>query len=248
LGTTGKEVLIMVDKSILSINRFDPEQNKTWIQEYSIDQKSGMTILEALYFIAENIDGSLSFRYSCRGAVCGSCAMLINGTITLACHTQISSLLPGKIKIEPLPKFTVLKDLIVEMDDFLGKYRSVEPFMLNDFKQDAETLQSQKNRKEIIDSVKCILCASCHSACPLTAFDEDYVGPAALNAVHRFGFDERNALANEIIRKVNNQQGTFGCKTISRCTDVCPKDIEPSKRITEIKHRIKELSYKGYQE
>jgi len=235
----------MAKKITLSIKRFDSNENRTWMQDYEIDFNPGMTILDALYYIAENIDGSLSFRYSCRGAVCGSCAMMINGTITLACHTQISSLLPGKIKVEPLPKFKVLKDLIVEMDEFLEKYASVSPYMLNDFHNDAETLQTQKNRKEIVDSVKCILCASCHSACPLTAFDADYLGPATLNAVHRFGMDERNKDGNKIIQKVNNQNGTFGCKTISRCTDVCPKEIEPSKRITEVKHRIKEMSYKG---
>ena len=231
-------------KAILSIKRFDPDQNKSWIQEYEIALKPGMTVLEALYFIAENLDGSLSFRYSCRGAVCGSCAMMINNTITLACHTQISDLLPGKINIEPLPKFKILKDLIVEMDDFLKKYSSVEPYMLNDFKEDTENLQTPQNRKEIIDSVKCILCASCHSACPLTSFDEDYLGPAALNAVHRFGFDERNKAADKIIMQVNNQQGTSGCKTISRCTDVCPKEIAPSQRIKELKTKIKDLSLK----
>ena len=114
----------MAETITLSIKRFYAPQNKTWWQDYDIDLKSGMTVLEALYFIAENIDGSLSFRYSCRGAVCGSCAMMINGTITLACHTQIASLLPGTVKIEPLPRFKVLKDLIVEMDAFLEKYRS----------------------------------------------------------------------------------------------------------------------------
>ena len=137
----------MTEKITLSVKRNDG--SKSWIQDYEIDFKPGMTVLEALYYIAENIDGSLSFRYSCRGAVCGSCAMIINGTITLACHTQISALLPGKIKVEPLPKFKVLKDLVVEMDEFLEKYASIDPFMLNDFKEDAETLQSQKNRREI---------------------------------------------------------------------------------------------------
>jgi succinate dehydrogenase / fumarate reductase, iron-sulfur subunit len=233
----------MAETVKLNIKRYDGE--KSWYQEYEIPFRAGLTVLEALYYIAENVDGSLSFRYSCRGAVCGSCAMMINGTITLACHTQIAPLLPKTVKVEPLPKFAVLKDLVVEMEDFLTKYSSVKPYMLNDFKADSETLQTPKNRKEIVDSVKCILCASCHSSCPLTAFDENYLGPATLNAVHRFGMDERNKNADEVIKAVNNQNGTFGCKTISRCTDVCPKEIEPSKRITEIKHKIKEMSYKG---
>lgn len=235
----------MNGKAILSIKRYDPDQDKSWIQDYTIALKPGMTVLEALYFIAENLDGSLSFRYSCRGSVCGSCAMMINNTITLACHTQISDLLPGKIRIAPLPRFKVLKDLVVEMEDFLAKYRSVAPYMLNDFQDYAENLQSPENRQEIVDSVKCILCASCHAACPLTAFDEAYLGPAALTAVHRFGFDERNKTADKIVLRVNNQQGTSGCKTISRCTDVCPKDIAPSQRIKEIKSKIKEFSVKG---
>jgi succinate dehydrogenase iron-sulfur subunit len=236
----------MAEKQVtISIKRFDPSTNKRWVQDYTMTPKKGMTVLEALYYLVENVDGSLSFRYSCRGAVCGSCAMIINGTITLACHTQIASLGTDKIKLEPLPRFKVLKDLIVEMDTFLEKYSSIQPYLLNDFKENGENLQSPQERKVIVDTVKCILCASCHAACPLTALDPKYLGPASLTAVHRFGLDSRNSNGLDLIKNINNQDGTGGCKTISRCTDVCPRKIEPSKRITELKDKIKDISYKG---
>jgi len=235
---------MVANKVAISVKRFDSSENVSWIQDYSIIPKKGMTVLEALYYIVENIDGSLSFRYSCRGAVCGSCAMIINDTITLACHTQIAALGSDTINLEPLPRFKVLKDLIVNMDSFLDKYNSIKPYFQRDYKGSKEQHQSPQHRKVIVDSVKCILCASCQASCPLTSFDDNYLGPAPLTAVHRFGFDSRNLNRENLIKQVNNQTGVSGCKNISRCTDVCPKDIEPSKRINEIKDKIKETNYR----
>ncbi len=226
------------------VKRFDPAGNKSWIDTYTVPVEKGMTVLEGLWYIMQHLDGSLSFRYSCRGAVCGSCAMMINGTITLACKTQIADLLPGKIKIEPIPRFKVLKDLVVDMELFLEKYRSLKPYMKNDF-SGKETLQSPAERQEIALSSTCILCASCHSSCPFTGFDPDYLGPATLTAAHRFTFDSRNEQSLAVLSDINQTKGALGCKTISRCTDTCPREIEPSKRIKDLKNLIKEKSYKG---
>ena len=201
-----------------------------------------MTVLEALWHIVRHVDGSLAFRYSCRGAVCGSCAMIINETITLACHTQVSDLLPGPVTIEPLPRMRVIKDLVVDMEVFLEKYRAIGPWLTHKAKHEREVIQSPEARKQIFDSVKCILCTSCHAACPLTAVDDGYLGPAVLTAAQRFAFDDRNDNADQMVDGVNKIEGAWGCHTISRCTAVCPKDIQPSIRIKELKNKIRTRS------
>jgi succinate dehydrogenase / fumarate reductase iron-sulfur subunit len=226
----------------LAIRRYDPADGRRWVQEYTIPVRPGMTVLEALWHIVHHVDGSLSFRYSCRGAVCGSCAMRINDVITLACHTQVASLLPGPIAVAPLPRMTVLKDLVVDMDAFLAKFRSIQPYLVRERSTEAEMLQSPEARRRIFDSVKCILCASCHAACPLTGIDTDYLGPAVLTAAHRFAFDDRNDARGAALDGINTDDGARTCRTISRCTEVCPKHIAPSVRIKELKHSIRRRS------
>ena len=225
-----------------AVQRYDPADGRRWVQEYTIPVRPGMTVLEALWEIVHHVDGSLSFRYSCRGAVCGSCAMRINDTITLACHTQVASLLPGLIAIAPLPRMTVLKDLVVDMDSFLAKFRSIRPYVVREGSTEAEALQSPEARRRILDSVKCLLCASCQAACPLTEIDTDYLGPAALTGAHRFAFDDRNDARGDALDGINTDDGALTCRTISRCTEVCPKHIAPSVRIKELKHSIRQRS------
>jgi succinate dehydrogenase / fumarate reductase iron-sulfur subunit len=221
------------------VKRFDPETKESWTQEYPVPVSPGMTVLEGLWHIVRYIDGGLSFRYSCRGAVCGSCAMSINKSITLACHTQIASLDTAIIDIEPLPRMEVLKDLVVDMEDFLRKFRSIDPFLITANATDKEIPQSPKDRKKIEKSVRCILCTSCHAACPLTATHEEYLGPAVLTAGQRFASDSRNDRQGEAIEKIDDPDGVWTCRTISRCTEVCPKNIEPSIRIKALKETIR---------
>lgn len=232
-------------KKTFRISRFDPETNKSWIQDFELDVKQGMTVLEGLWAIVRHIDGSLSFRYSCRGAVCGSCAMVINEVITLACHTQILDLESDVIRIEPLPRMKVLNDLVVDMEVFLERYNSIDPYLIHSESHDKEVIQSPEARKEIFDSVKCILCTSCHSACPLTAVDVDYLGPAILTAAQRFAFDDRNDKRDDTLKHVNNLEGVASCRTISRCTEVCPKNIGPSLRIKSIKAKLQDRASEG---
>jgi len=235
----------MAKQVTFKIKRFDPDKNKTWVQDYQLDLRPGMTVLEALWTIVRHIDGSLSFRYSCRGAVCGSCAMVINKEITLACHTQVAALGTDVIEVEPLPRMTLVKDLVVDLEAFLVKYRAIDPFLKNTQPHERELLQSAEARAQINDAVKCILCTSCHAACPLTAVDDDYLGPAVLSAAQRFAFDDRNELADEVLSKVNDTEGALGCRTVSRCTEVCPKGVGPSLRIKEIKEKIRDYANEG---
>lgn len=228
------------------IRRYDPDQDRSWVQEYIFPLRQGMTVLEGLWHIVRHVDGSLCFRYSCRGAVCGSCAMVINDTIRLACHTQVSELESGPVSISPLPRMALIRDLIVDIEPFLEHYRSIEPYVVSASDAgDTEVLQSPEERKRIHDSVNCILCGSCQAACPLTGTDPDYRGPAALAAAHRFAFDSRNEAASAMLCRVNDIGGTDGCRTISRCTDVCPKGVAPSERIKELKQEIRRRAAAG---
>ena len=235
----------MANQVTFKIKRYDPKEDRSWVQDYTIDQHPGMTVLEALWNIVRHVDGSLSFRYSCRGAVCGSCAMVINKEITLACHTQVAMLETDVIEIEPLPRMTLLKDLVVDLEAFLDKYKSIDPHLKNTQVHDRELLQTPESRAQINDGVKCILCTSCHAACPLTAVDDTYLGPAVLTAAQRFAFDDRNETRDAVLKKVNDTEGALGCRTVSRCTEVCPKGIDPSIRIKEIKERIKNFANEG---
>lgn len=230
---------------VFRIKRFAPEESRAWLQEYTMPLTDGLTVLEGLWYIVHYIDDSLSFRYSCRGGVCGSCAMIINETIRLACNTQVASLESDTVLVEPLPRMTVLKDLVVEMDAFLEKYRSIDPWLVHADPHEREVVQSPEERRRIFDSVKCILCASCHAACPLTAVHEDYIGPAALTAAQRFAFDSRHDGREKVFASVNDPRGADGCRRISRCSEVCPKDITPSERIKELKEGIAARSADG---
>ena len=156
----------MAKQVTFRIKRYDPDEDKTWVQDYRIDQRPGMTVLEALWNIVRHVDGSLSFRYSCRGAVCGSCAMVINKEITLACHTQVSVLGTDVITIEPLPRMQVIKDLVVDLEAFLEKYRSLEQHLQNTQPHERELLQAPEDRDLINRSETCLLRTSCPAACP----------------------------------------------------------------------------------
>lgn len=235
----------MSDMVTFRIKRFDPAVGEAAFQDYRFPHRKGMTVLDGLWYIVDHLDGSLGFRYSCRGSVCGSCAMQINGMIRLACETQIFTLLPGDITLEPLGHTPVIRDLIVDMEPFFAKYQSIKPYLeqLNTYER--ETPQSAKERERIKYAVNCILCASCHSACPITWHHDEYVGPAALSAVQRFAFDSRNERGEDLLIHVNSKEGVDGCKKISRCTDVCPKGVAPSERIQELKDLIREKSDNG---
>lgn len=230
----------MSDTVKFRVKRFDPETNRSEFQEYEFPYRKGMTVLDGLWHIVDHLDGSLGFRYACRGSVCGSCAMQINGETRLACETQISTLLPGAIELEPLGHMTVIRDLIVDMEPFFAKYTSIKPYLIQLREHDRENLQSAREREKIKYAVNCILCASCHSACPITWHHDEYVGPAALSAAQRFVFDSRNEKSEELLKNINNVEGVDGCKKISRCTVVCPKAVAPSERIQELKDKIRE--------
>lgn len=229
---------------------------------FKFEPSSGMTVLEALFQIQKQFDDSLAFHYSCRGAVCGTCAMLINKVPRLACRTQVVPLLKGELKmnlipypaieevtvpwspeeeilVEPLPHLPVIKDLIVDMSTFFEYYKFIEPV----FKPAApapekERLMEPDAIPELELYTNCILCAACFGACPVDGENPKYLGPAALAKLYRFHIDPRESEGTERLERADIPNGWRACKFYSNCTRVCPKGVPPTIGIAKARKEL----------
>ena len=224
----------------LKVLRFDPEVDAgPRFAKYEVELRKGLTVLEALFDILENQDGSLAFRYACRGAVCGSCAMHINGSYRLACQTQISELGGGEVVVKPLGHLPIIKDLIVDMTSFFEKYEQLMPYLINNSEvPERERLQSAEERNRIDEQLDCILCGCCQASCTMTLTDEEYLGPALLLKEERFLSDSRDEAGAQRLKLVDSEHGVWRCHTIFNCVEVCPKDINPTHAIARLKRRV----------
>jgi succinate dehydrogenase / fumarate reductase iron-sulfur subunit len=222
------------------ILRFNPTADAApYFQDYTLAVPPGLSVLEALVRIQTEQDGTLAFRYACRGAVCGSCAMVINGSVNLACRTQVHALGAGVVTIEPLPHLAVLQDLVVDMEPFLAKVRAVQPWLQpSDPKPEKERLVLPDQWGEAEPYTNCILCASCHGVCP-AAEKEEYLGPAALAKHYRFLADPRDAAAETRLALVDGPAGVWGCEMVGNCVKVCPKGVPPMRGIGRTRARLK---------
>jgi succinate dehydrogenase / fumarate reductase iron-sulfur subunit len=221
------------------VRRFNPEVSQdSWWDEWIVDCDPLDRLVEVLHQIKWHHDGTLSFRRSCAHGICGSDAMLINGRNQLACKVLAEDVAP-KVTIEPIRGLAVLKDLIVDMDPFIDGFKSVLPFLINDSGEpDKERRQSPADRARFDDTTKCILCACCTTSCPVFWGDEGYVGPAAIVNAHRFIFDSRDEAGRERLKILSEKTGVFRCRTTFNCTDACPRGIEVTRAIQEVKRRI----------
>ncbi|MGW8144922.1 MAG: succinate dehydrogenase iron-sulfur subunit [Anaerolineales bacterium] len=224
----------------LRIFRYNPEKDKKpHYETYTVKAHPADRILDLLEHVKGSIDGTLTFRRSCAHGVCGSDAMRINGVNHLACKVLVKDIKSKKITIEPLLGLSVIKDLIVDMEPFFDHYRSVMPYLVNDeTPPGAERLQSPEERERFDDTTKCILCAACTTSCPSYWANDKYVGPAAIVNAHRFIFDSRDRAAAERLNILNDQFGVYRCHTIFNCTLACPRDIQITSAIGEIKRAI----------
>ncbi len=225
------------------IKRFDPDRTpRSWVDTFSLEPKRGMNLLEALFRIQDEQDGSLSFRYSCRGAVCGSCAMKVNGKVVLACRTHTEDLFGKLALIEPLPYFPVLRDLVVDMSAFFEHYREIEPYLHGELAPShGENAMSEEKQKEIDPYINCILCGICFGVCPAFERDPQYLGPAMLAKAYRFLIDprdERSEKPGGILKSVDRQTGVWGCNTVFNCVRACPKQVPPTHAILLLRKRI----------
>jgi succinate dehydrogenase / fumarate reductase iron-sulfur subunit len=224
----------------LRVFRYNPEKDKKpHYENYKLEADPTDRVLDLLENVKSYQDGTLSFRRSCAHGVCGSDAMRINGRNYLACKVLVKDLGASKITVEPMLGMPVLKDLIVDMEPFFEHYRSMLPFLINEEPQPKqERLQSQEQRERFDDTTKCILCAACTTSCPSFWANDRYIGPAAIVNAHRFIFDSRDRGGAERLQILNDQFGVYRCHTIFNCTLACPRDIQITKAIGEVKKAI----------
>lgn len=235
----------------IKIKRLNPEipgKDKPHWESFTV---SGVDktdrLLEILHRIKWEQDGTLSLRRSCAHGVCGSDAMRINGVNALACKVLIQDV-GTEITVEPILGLPVIKDLIVDMEPFFAHYRSVMPYYVNDAPVPAdgrERLQAQSDREKFDDTTKCILCAACTTSCPSFWANEEYVGPAAIVQAHRFIFDSRDQAAQERLDALADPNGVWRCRTIYNCTPACPREIQVTRAIGEVKLAIRKGSPDG---
>jgi succinate dehydrogenase (ubiquinone) iron-sulfur subunit len=237
------------------IYRYNPENpnEKPHMQTYKVDLNAcGPMVLDALIKIKNEMDPTLTFRRSCREGICGSCAMNIGGTNTLACISKIeASNLNKPVKIYPLPHMYVVKDLVPDMNNFYNQYRSIQPWLqrkneATEEKGNAQYLQSVDDRAKLDGLYECILCACCSTSCPSYWWNGDkYLGPAVLMQAYRWIIDSRDESTQARLDSLKDPFSVYRCHTIMNCTRTCPKGLNPGKAIAEIKKLLAGLAQKG---
>ena len=226
----------------LRILRYDPERDtKPHEERYLVESEPMDRVLDLLHKVKYEQDGTLTFRRSCAHGVCGSDAMLINGRNRLASKIRDDQLGKKVITVAPLPGLPLVKDLVVDMEAFFEKFRSVQPYLqTTDMPPIRERIQTAAERERYDDTTKCILCAACTSSCPSFWAQPAYVGPAAIVNAHRFIFDSRDDAAEERLEILADKDGVWRCRTIFNCTDACPRGIHITQAILEVSSRIVE--------
>ncbi len=223
----------------LKVFRYLPHTgNKPHYDTYEMEVDPNDRVLDVLEQVRADADPGLGYRRSCAHGVCGSDAMRINGRNALACKVLVKDLKTNKITVEPLLGLKVLRDLIVDMEPFFEHYRSVLPYFINDDplpEEGKERIQSPEQRERFDDTTKCILCAACTTSCPSFWANGKYVGPAAIVNAHRFIFDSRDTAAAQRLEVLNEDSGVWRCRTAFNCTEACPRDIQITKAIAEVK-------------
>ncbi len=222
----------------LEILRYDPDTDQApRMQTYRVPCQEDWVVLDAVNYVKDELDRSLSYRWSCHMAVCGSCGMMIDGEPRLSCKTFMRDL-PDKIRIEPLANFPIERDLVVVMDDFMDKLASVKPYLVAAEKksvEDGSYLQSPAQLKKFKQYTLCINCTLCYSACPQYAHNEGFVGPAALALAHRYNLDSRDVGRSARQDVVASNEGIWECSFVGACSDVCPEHVDPAGAIQQTK-------------
>ena len=223
-----------------TIFRYDPATDAApRTQSYTVSARPEERILDCLNRIKWEQDGTLSYRMSCGHGVCGSDAMKINGRCALACQKLVKDYIGTEVTLEPLPHFPVLKDLVVDMDGFLERIRRIRPYLLNaSAAPERERIQSPADHQKLDAVIRCILCACCTAACPVTAENPRYLGPAALVWAYRFIFDSRDDQFEDRLKAIDFDDGVWGCVNYFECTRVCPKEIPVTKSINMMKREV----------
>ncbi|PJC37139.1 succinate dehydrogenase/fumarate reductase iron-sulfur subunit [Candidatus Peregrinibacteria bacterium CG_4_9_14_0_2_um_filter_53_11] len=233
------------------VKRYHPEDEAPFYQTYELRFHNDMTVLDALTEIKDADDGTLTFRWSCRMGICGSCAMTINGKPVLACQTYMRDV-EQPVQVEPLRNFPVVKDLVVNLDDAFEKMRSTKPY-IDRLKEkgltEGEYLQSPEQRKKIDQTSQCIKCMICYSACPVYGLDKNFMGPAAGALAYRYTADSREKSKRPRIDSISGEKGMWKCSFVGECSAACPKRVDPALSLQRLKVmgalRLAERTVKG---
>lgn len=230
----------MIEMSF-KIFRFDPTRDSepSWMS-YSVKAEPWERLLDCLNRIKWEQDGTLAYRMSCAHGVCGSDAIRVNGRCALACQKLVKDYQHAEVVLEPLPGFKVLKDLIVDMAPFFAKVEFVRPFLISSNPPERERLQSPEDRKKVDEVIRCILCACCVGACPVSHANDEFLGPAPLVQAFRRIFDSRDEDREERLRGLDYPSGVWGCVNHFECTRACPKEIPVTKSINAMKREVKQ--------
>ncbi|HWT82436.1 MAG TPA: succinate dehydrogenase/fumarate reductase iron-sulfur subunit [Candidatus Methylomirabilis sp.] len=223
----------------LAVSRYRPEEEaKPTLQTYEVPLRNDWVVLDALNYIKDKLDGSLSYRWSCRMGVCGSCGMMVNGTPKLTCAAFLSDHLPGPIHVEPLQYFPVVRDLIVDLTDFMRKLKLVKPWIIRREEKplaEGEYLQTPDQLDRYKQFAMCINCTLCYAACPIYGLEPSFVGPAAIALAQRYNGDSRDQAALQRHAILSEHGGIWECTFVGECTKVCPKNVDPAGAIQQYK-------------
>ena len=224
----------------IEVLRYNPEKDsEPHFQSYQVPFSHDTSVLQGLQYIKDYLDGSLTFRWSCRMAICGSCGKMVNGVPQLSCHTFLRDYHPGKVRIEPLNHFPVVRDLVIDQSDFFDKkLPSVKPYIVP---KDAKPVsagahvQTPAQFQKYYQYSQCINCLLCYAACPQYGLNSAFAGPAALALLHRYNADSRDEGKGERMKVVNAEDGVWGCTLVGYCSEVCPKGVDPARAVNQNK-------------
>ena len=228
-----------MEKTItLEVFRYHPDQNsEPTFDTFEVPMNEDWVILDALNYVKDQLDGTLSYRWSCRMGVCGSCGMMVNGKPVLTCATFLTKLGPGPIRIEPLENFPVVRDLVIEMSDFLGKLKKVKPWIVREEEgsTEEEYIQTPDQLADYKQYSMCINCMLCYSACPVYGLEPNFTGPAAIALAQRYNMDSRDEGNQDRLEALSNDEGMWQCTFVGDCSAVCPKNVDPAGAIQRYK-------------
>jgi fumarate reductase iron-sulfur subunit len=230
----------MSDKTItLNVTRYRPGQDRSpTMRSYTIPYREDWVVLDALNHIKDQVDGTLSYRWSCRMGVCGSCGMMVNGTPKLTCAAFLRDYYPREVRVEPLANFPIIRDLVIDMSDFLDKLRSVKSWLVRKTEKpvsQGESLQTPKELDAYNQFTQCINCMLCYAACPVYGLEPEFLGPAAIALAYRYNMDSRDQGKEERKAVLGTHTGVWQCTFIGECSVVCPKEVDPAAAIQRTK-------------
>ena len=229
----------MDDYITMQVARYRPEdEDEPTFEEYEVPCHKEWVVLDGLNYIKDQLDGTLSFRWSCRMGICGSCGMTVNGEPKLTCAAFLTDYAPGPVRLEPMENFPVVRDLIIEMGDFLDKLKHVTPWIVREEEKpvsEGEYLQTPEQLEAYKQYSMCINCMLCYAACPIYGLEPGFIGPAAIALAQRYNLDSRDQGNEQRLEALSQDEGIWQCTLVGECTEVCPKGVDPAGAIQRYK-------------